>query len=140
MKTCLKKVVFGAAVLFLLMAIVTPAISASNALTSSATDYSEPNSSTSGYTDTSFSASNTPVYTTQPSSDPASEPIAPVDSIEENPKSDESAEPEEIPPEAPQEEEVPVDPDIVYPEKGNGKGKGKGNGQGFLLNNFKKSK
>ena len=139
-KTSLKKLVFGTAALFLLMAMVTPAISASLVPISLTADNSEPSSSTSGYTDTSYSTLNTPVPPAQPSGELESQPITPVDPTEEGETSEPSPEPEAIPPEAPQEEEVPVDPEVVYPEEEKGKGKGKGNGQGFLLNNFKKSK
>lgn len=137
-KTSLKKMVFGTAALFLLLAMVIPAISASLVPISSATDQSELSSGTSDGTDTSYSALITPVYTAPTGSEPESQPITPVDPAEEGETSEPNAEPEEIPPEAPQEEEVPVDPEIVYPEDENGKGKGKG--KGFLLNNFKKSK
>jgi hypothetical protein len=134
-KTCLKKVVFGAATLFLLMAIVTPAISASTASITDSGAYmpssDEVDTSTQERTEASASTFD---ETAQTSNEPAIEPVAEAES------SDESAQAEEAPTEAPQEEEVLVDPEIVIPENGNGKGKGKGQGHGYLLNNFKKSK
>jgi len=139
-KTSTTKMVFGAAVLFLLMAFLTPAVSASFMPVSNTGEDSAPLLSVSESTDASFSDTSAPAYTAPSGIEEESAPA--VDPAQDRDTSDvvaetgeqSSTEPAQI------DEEVPVDPEIDYPEDETGKGKGKGQGQGYLLNNFKKNK
>ena len=121
MKTALRKVVLSTATLLLLLALVSPVISASDS--TSIADSGMAPTNTGGYVPPDMAADEAPVEEKlEEEASPEAEP--------------EASGPEEILDDAPQEEEDPVSSDTVTSSKE----KGRGNAYGFIRNNFRKSK
>ena len=125
MNTRLRRAVFSAAALLLLVTFVVPAYSASTTSYSADSIYvSAPGLPA----DTDSSAAPPPAI---PDEEPQVDPATGSGGVTEA---------DETLPDAPQDEVDPVSPDPEYPMKGNGKGQSNGQGQGLLLSHFKKTK
>lgn len=116
MKVYPKKVVISAAALFLLMALVAPAISASDTISNTGSGYAAP-----------VTQVNEEPELIEPVSEP--EPERPLPEAEE---SEQSAGTGEMPADIPQEEKDPLCQEITYLEEP--RGKSNAHGKGFLRN------